>query len=348
MTNETTNQLTFFDNLEQLIPNHQLTQKHDSGSSADPKSGDEIISEQSELMTLVMERGHIIWPNEKTRQNTIHRIARFDAYDDHSQLPMADITALHIYNWLDAERARPLTKEGDKSHPKFLSQTSINRYASAVSAALSFAVKSRLLDSSPKLNYTVEYSRDRYMEDREIEALISHFLERGDQWMADLTYVAANTGMRLGEILSLGIVRCGKSSHWGEAQVNNDSVYLPGKITKTNEGRHVSINSDVREACLRLTKSLGQHFTHRKFYDRWDDARAKIAPGDDNFVFHCLRHTCASRMANELKMNTIVIGRQLGHKSPDTTAKYVHEKPDTMQEFSSSMRLGGNAMSGAS
>jgi integrase len=153
--------------------------------------------------------------------------------------------------------------------------------------------------------------------------------------------------MRLGEILSLGIVRCGKNSHWGEAEVQNNCVYLPGKITKTNEGRYVSINQDVREACLRLTKSLGQHFTHRKFYDRWDDARAKIAPGDKDFVFHCLRHTCASRMANELKMNTLIIAKQLGHKSSDTTNRYVHQKPDTLQKFSSAMTLGKSALSGA-
>ena len=110
--------------------------------------------------------------------------------------------------------------------------------------------------------------------------------------MVDLVYVGVNTGMGLGEILSLGIIQNGKYSFYGEAEVKRDSVYLPPKITKNDLGRHVSINSDVREACLRLQRSLGRHFTSRKFYDRWEEARARIAPGDQQFVSRSAAHLC--------------------------------------------------------
>ena len=347
MTTDNPNQLTLFAPIE----------AHNCKSSVDLFTSDSVISSvstpisdtiPSELVTFLEAYQNRIWPNEKTRQNSATRIRNFDAHANHSQLGIADITALNIYEWLDAEKARCLTKEGQKGHPKYVSDASINRYASAMSAILTFAVELKLRPDSPKLRYTKEFSRDRYMTDQEISALISHFLDRGDRWMADLVYVGVNTGMRLSEILSLGFISCGKNSHYGEAQVQEDCVYLPAPITKTKEGRYVSVNEDVRDACLRLTKSLGQHFTHRKFYDRWDDARAKIAPQDKDFVFHCLRHTCASRMANDLSINTIIIAEQLGHKSTDTTKKYVHSKPEHRAKFAGAMNMGGGLLATAS
>ena len=335
MTTDNPNQLTLFAPIE----------AHNCKSSVDLFTSDSVISSvptpiydtiPSELVTFLEAYQNRIWPNEKTRQNSATRIRNFDAHANHSQLGIADITALNIYEWLDAEKARGL------------SDASINRYASAMSAILTFAVELKLRPDSPKLRYTKEFSRDRYMTDQEISALISHFLERGDRWMADLVYVGVNTGMRLSEILSLGFISCGKNSHCGEAQVQEDCVYLPAQITKTKEGRYVSVNEDVRDACLRLTKSLGEHFTHRKFYDRWDDARARIAPQDKDFVFHCLRHTCASRMANGLSINTIIIAEQLGHKSTDTTKKYVHSKPEHRAKFAGAMNMGGGLLATAS
>lgn len=244
MTTDNTNQLTLFAPIE----------AHNCKSSVDLFTSDSVISSvstpisdtiPSELVTFLEAYQNRIWPNEKTRQNSATRIRNFDAHANHSQLGIADITALNIYEWLDAEKARGL------------SDASINRYASAMSAILTFAVELKLRPDSPKLRYTKEFSRDRYMTDQEISALISQFLDRGDRWMADLVYVGVNTGMRLSEILSLGFINCGKNSHYGEAQVQEDCVYLPAPITKTKEGRYVSVNEDVRDACLRLTKSLG-------------------------------------------------------------------------------------------
>lgn len=287
----------------------------------------------SELVNFMEDHGHILWPKEKTRQNSMARVYRFDAFQDHSLLSVADITAKHIYNWLDYERERGL------------SEASLNRYASAVSAVLSFAVTFNLRDDCIKLRYTKTHGRKRYMKEWEIEALISHFNDNGDKWMADLVFVGVNTGMRLGEILSLGIVRSGRhDSHYGEAEVHSDHIFLPGRITKTGLDRRVSVNSSVRDACVRLQVSITKHFTHRKFYSRWADARSKIAPQDKEFVFHCLRHTCASHMANNLQMNTLIIGAQLGHQSPMTTKKYVHVKPEEMAKFTDQMNIGRAAV----
>jgi integrase len=60
--------------------------------------------------------------------------------------------------------------------------------------------------------------------------------------------------------------------------------------------------------------------------------RRGIAPRDKQFVFHVFRHTVASKMANELNLNSDVIGKWLGHKRADTTKKYIHIKKETIQK----------------
>ncbi len=225
-----------------------------------------------------------------------------------------------------------------------MADSSINRNATAMSVILSFAVEAKIWDDSPKLRYSKEFGCTRYFKDHEVCELISFFQDRDGQWMVGLIYVGVNTGMRLNEVLSLGIVRCGKNSHWGETKIQDDCLYVPASISKNDVARYVSINQDVREACVRLSTSIGQHFTHRKFYDRMIDARVKTAPNDKEFVFHTLRHTCASRMANELSINTFLIAEQPGHKSVDTTQKYVHSKPEQKAKFAAQMTIGKAAM----
>ena len=53
---------------------------------------------------------------------------------------------------------------------------------------------------------------------------------------------------------------------------------------------------------------------------------------DAEAVFHAMRHTAASKMANELKMNTVVIAKALGHQSITTTEKYIHANDDALLE----------------
>ena len=84
MPTENLNQLTLFaaPTLPADLPSADL--KPADAQSADLESGDKIIS-GSELMQFVWRHAERMWPNEKTRQNTIARVASFDAFDDYSK-----------------------------------------------------------------------------------------------------------------------------------------------------------------------------------------------------------------------------------------------------------------------
>jgi integrase len=50
---------------------------------------------------------------------------------------------------------------------------------------------------------------------------------------------------------------------------------------------------------------------------------------DKEFVFHALRHTCATRMV-DAKIELLAIKKWLGHKRVETTERYAHVKPQIL------------------
>lgn len=206
-----------------------------------------------------------------------------------------------------------------------VSKNTVNHYFAAISMVFRHAVDMQLIDNAPKVRWhKVKDGRPRYMTPSELEKLETFFSNHQESWMRDFTVLAVNTGMRLGEILKItpDSVRTDQDGTW---------VYL--EDTKNGDDRWVPLNSRALEALEALSFNPATHYNHRKFYDTWGEARRRIARGDKTFVFHVLRHTAASTMANELGVNTIIIAQLLGHRSQRTTAKYVHSKPKTLQDI---------------
>jgi integrase len=56
--------------------------------------------------------------------------------------------------------------------------------------------------------------------------------------------------------------------------------------------------------------------------------RKDLLKGEKLYVFHSLRHTFATRLANEFKLNNTVIAAMMGHRSLVTTSKYVKMMPE--------------------
>ena len=120
---------------------------------------------------------------------------------------------------------------------------------------------------------------------------------------------------------------------FGEARVNEDWIYLP--ITKNGDERYVPVDGKTLEAAKKL--QCRAYTQRRRFYNVWTKARDAIARGDKDFVFHACRHTCATTLANDLELNTVLIAKMLGHRSPLTTAKYIHGKSDHLMSVARKM-----------
>lgn len=133
--------------------------------------------------------------------------------------------------------------------------------------------------------------------------------------IGDVVRVAIVTGMRRGELLSLE-----------PDQVERGWVRL--WRTKTNTPRSIPINEATYARLARLTgkhpHNVATMPTANEVRYQWAKARTAMGLDDDpHFVFHALRHTCATRLV-QANVNLRIVQRYMGHKRIETTIRYAH------------------------
>jgi integrase len=151
---------------------------------------------------------------------------------------------------------------------------------------------------------------DAYFNDDHPQAYMRHFCT-----------IAAQTGMRLGEILKIN----------PQTLVDVDGkpcVYL--ETTKNGDERLVPLTGQARAAVKALGDNPARHWTHRSFYDGLKGMRCRLFNGDSRYCFHTFRHTAATHLA-AADRSTAMIALLLGHKSEATTRKYIKPKPSALR-----------------
>lgn len=165
--------------------------------------------------------------------------------------------------------------------------------------------------------------RIRFLSDEEREKLLTACKESDCPYLYLVVVLALSTGMRKAEILNL---------KWSEVDLTRGAIVL--YKTKNKEPRRVAIRGLALEllkkhsAVRRLDTELlfpgelspknGRPFDIRK---AWEAARGKAKL--ENFVFHDLRHSCASYLAMG-GATLLEIAEVLGHKTLDMVRRYAH------------------------
>ena len=199
-----------------------------------------------------------------------------------------------------------------------LSNATINRELACLKRMYNLAIKWEKAKFNPVND--VEFlkeppGRTRFLSEKECQKLI----QCADNHLKPIIITALNTGMRLGEILSLT-----------QEQVHIDSVinpYIELEQTKNNKKRFVPLNNDM----IFLFKSLknGTPFiflsTRKKplLSVRKPFEKALSKAGISNFRFHDLRHTFASHYV----MNggdLLSLKEILGHSDIKMVERYAH------------------------
>ena len=210
-------------------------------------------------------------------------------------------------------------KEEGKSH------ATINRIISAVSTVLKHCEFDELITDVAKFRRFDEsegrpfwYTKD---EVRRMEQVSRTIFLRDD--MADLIMFAAYTGMRQSEILRL---------RKKDVDLVADIIHVggvPGQVTKPKNYRalpiHTNIADIVSERCSQSSRSdiriFGDEWRNRdQVMDVFEKVRDLI-PKDRNYVFHTLRHSNATWLA-EAGVPIRTIMTLLGHKRVETTLRY--------------------------
>ena len=274
-----------------------------------------------DISTFIKTEADNIWtPGTKHYAESLQRVSRFCNFSGYGDRQLDDFKARDIRAFL-----QHLVSDG-------LSTSSANRYAAAVSSVFKHAVHEEFITRAPQVRYEKEpEGRPRFFTDAEQERLVAFLRRSRAPWMADMAILSLQTGMRHGEILKIG-------TEHSELIKGGSMPVLRLHKTKNGDARDIPLNEVAKAAYDAL--SAGNWYSHRVFYNVWDEARYTIARGDKDFVFHVCRHTAATKMANDLNINTTLIGKFLGHRSSETTKKYIKLTDDSSMEIAERMCRG--------
>ena len=235
---------------------------------------------------------------------------------------VTEVSDVHVQNLVDT-----LEDRGYAS-------ATINRYLSAISKMLRFANQRQSiyhLDRMPHIDWNREDNgRERYLELEEEKEIIRLLTEWNMVDYLEFFLVLIDTGMRLGEALSIK-----------KLMVHNNNghyvVNLPASVTKNGEPRGVPLTQRAKSIVVRLLDKAERNdmlFKHLKYWtaeNTWRRLRKAMNLEDDKeFVIHCLRHTCATRLAQSGKVELHMIGQMLGHKSWKMIKRYAHLIPNNL------------------
>jgi len=146
-------------------------------------------------------------------------------------------------------------------------------------------------------------------------------------WFRPLVAVAMLTGMRRSELLSL---------QWSDVDLETGSACI--RRDKAGDGRWVVLSTEALEtlrdirrkrvlSSLVFTTPEGQSL-HNNFKRYWNQVRSKAKLED--FRFHDLRHTFASRLVRQ-GVSSYVVQHAGGWKTASMMARYAHLDPTTIR-----------------
>lgn len=242
---------------------------------------------------------------------------------------LGDITPYDLEVFRNERIAAPVKSGVDKLKPGYKREAknplpprkrkpaSVNRELSTLRHMMSKAVEWDMIECSPftkakKLFYKENNQRLRFLT--EIEE--SRLMKKCVGYLKDIVITALHSGMRKGEILSL---------RW--AQIRNGFIYLTQ--TKADRARQIPINKDLKK----VLDSQPRHITSDCVFHRADGTpyqdiirsfkTAVRAAEIQDFTFHDLRHTFASRLVM-MGVSLKVVQELLGHADIQMTMRYAH------------------------
>lgn len=236
---------------------------------------------------------------------------------------LSQISYMDLETWRNKRKAT-LTIAG-----KPRADGSVNNELAVFGHMMSKAVEWQLLEVNPfkkgaGLLIRVDNQRTRFLSEPEIEALLSEC----PRHLKPIVETAILTGMRLGEILSL---------KW--EQIRNGLIMLEGGMVKSGKGRQIPVNEDLDMVFkeVRRQNHLKSEFV---FCDsqgrRFNDVRSSFSgacrrAGVENFRFHDLRHTFASRLVMR-GASIKAVQELLGHSTLNMTMRYAHLSPEHLKD----------------
>lgn len=230
--------------------------------------------------------------------------------------PVTEITAARIDDYVMS------LLDGGRSN------ATVNRKLSTLRVVLTTALKRGHLTKLPTFDRRKEYQgRLRFLTDEEENNLLDLFTVWGKIAQKEAVIVLLDTGMRTGELF--------KFQRRDVAFTNKEATTITLWDTKAGTSRTIPLtdraSTVITKRCLGLADD-DRVFPEAQSWLRcaWDRAKERMGLAkDEQFVPHILRHTCASRLVQR-GVSLKVIQAFLGHENIQTTMRYAHLAPTSL------------------
>ena len=212
--------------------------------------------------------------------------------------------------------------------------STVNRELELLSKVFSLAIDQGLAIHNPcqkVKRFREDNERNRYLSDEEEPRLLSVLIGPRAS-LRPLVVLAIHTGMRRGELLSL---------RWANVDFERGLVHVMNshrEQTKSGHSRSIPMNRIARQQLLSLQTESGDTeyvFVNRKTGQPRTDVKRGFRSacrnaGLEDFRFHDLRHTAATRLG-DAGVDTRRIMAILGHRCMQTSARYTHATDDGLR-----------------
>jgi integrase len=212
--------------------------------------------------------------------------------------------------------------------------STVNRELELLSKIFSLAIDQGLAIQNPcqKVKRLREDNeRNRYLSDEEETRLLGVLIGRRKS-LRPLIVLAIHTGMRRGELLSL---------RWANVDFARGLIHVMNshrEQTKSGHSRSIPMNRIAREQLHSLQMESGNTeyvFVNRRTGEPLTDVKTGFRSacrdaGIDDFRFHDLRHTAATRLG-DAGVDARRIMAILGHRCIQTSARYTHATDDGLR-----------------
>ena len=241
---------------------------------------------------------------------------RLEALKQHfGAYSIAALRSTHIAQFRDSRLATGLAGETVK---KDLNSLSHVLDVAMMDWGIPLAVNPAKLVRRPQ----VARGRDRRLLPGEESRLLAACGRSNSRMLAPVVRFAIETGMRMGEILSL---------QWRYVNLQTRVALLPD--TKTGESREVPLST----AAVAAISGLPRHISNGRVFWAWKRSdslenvwrRAVSWAGIENLRFHDLRHEAVSRFF-ELGLNPMEVAAISGHKTLQMLKRYTHLKAESL------------------
>lgn len=211
------------------------------------------------------------------------------------------------------KRMATATQHGGQRQP-----ATINREINVLSKVFSYAVENELLAYNPCRTVKalrMNNERTRYLNEDEQRRLLN--VMKDCPLTKNIVFFAINTGMRRSEIFNL---------KWFDIDLERKAIQV--RQSKNGKPRSIPMNEEIYSLISSLPKISVYVFPSPKTNGRLNNTKRSFngavkQAGIENFTFHDLRHTFATRLADK-NVPLSVLAELLGHSDIRMTKRYAH------------------------